>query len=111
LETVRLPDETLLEFGHGGGPSRLHMKKQGGTKILLQLIPEERGSETKHDLVLFQQKKTIVPSGKITFAERSIRELNEIMKKAESEFQGFPSFYGFAIHYYQSYRELFVKSR
>ena len=111
LETVMLPDETLLEFGHGRGPSRLHMKKQGGTKILLQLIPEERGSETKHDLVLFQQKKTIVPSGKITFAERSIRELNEIMKKAESEFQGFPSFYGFAIHYYQSYRELFVKSR
>lgn len=111
LETVTLPDETLLEFGQGRGPSRLHLKKLAGTKILLQWIPEDRGSETKHDMVLFQQKKTFVPSGKITFADRSIRDLNEIMKKAESEFQAYPSFYGFAIHYYQSYRKLFVKSR
>lgn len=111
LETTALPDETLLEFGQGRGPSRLHLKKQEGTKILLQWIPEDRGSETKHDLVLFQQKKTFVPSGKITFADRSIRDLNEIMEKAESEFQAYPSFYGFAIHYYQSYRKLFVKRR
>jgi len=109
LETVTLPNETLLEFGQGRGPSRLRLKKLVGTKILLQWIPEGRGSETEHDLVLFQQKKTFVPSGKITFADRSIRELNEIMEKAESEFHAFPSFYGFAIHYYKSFQTLSKK--
>lgn len=110
LETTALPDETLLEFGRGKGPTRLLLKKLEGTKILLQWIPEDRGSETKHDLVLFQQKKTFVPSGKITFADRSIHELNEIMKKAESEFHVFPSFYGFAIHFYESFQTLFKKN-
>jgi hypothetical protein len=111
LETTVLPDETLLEFGQGIGPSRLHLKKLDGTKILLQWIPEESERVIKHDLVLFQQKKTSVSSGKITFADRSIADLNEIMEKAESEFRQYPSFYGFAIHYYQSYRKLAAKTR
>jgi hypothetical protein len=111
LETTVLPDETLLEFGQGTGASRVHMKKLSGTKILFQWIPEERGSETEPGQVLFQQKKTFVPSGKITFADKTIDDLNEIMRKAESEFREYSSFYGFAIHYYQSYRKLAAKTR
>jgi hypothetical protein len=111
LETTVLPDETLLEFGQGTGSSRLHLKKRVGTKILLQWIPEESESDIKKNLVLFQQKETFVSSGKITFADRSIDDLNEIMEKAESEFRKYPSFYGFAIHFYQSYRKLAAKIR
>jgi hypothetical protein len=111
LETVTLPDETILDFEKGRGPSCLRLKKLQGTKILLQWIPEAQEKSIKHDLVLYQQKKTFVPSGKITFSDRSISELNGVMKKAESEFHVFPSFYGFGIHYYQSYRKLIDKSR
>jgi hypothetical protein len=111
LETVALPDETLLEFGRGRGPSCLCLKRLEGTKILLRWVPAGRQNEIEHDTALFQQKKTFIPSGKITFAERSVQELNGIMTKAESEFQSYPSFYGFAIHYYRSYQKLWNRSR
>jgi len=111
LETSDLPDETLLEFGRGRGPSRLRMKKQEGTEVLLQWIPGEGESEPEHPQVLFQQKKTSVPSGKITFAGRSSDELTGIMEKAEYEFREYPGFYGFAIHYYQSFQALSKKER
>jgi hypothetical protein len=106
LETTALPDETILEFGQGRGPSRIHIEKQKGTKILLHWIPEGADSDAKPDLILSQKKKTFVPAGKLTFADRSVGELIEIMEKAESEFQEYPSFYGFAIHYYESFRAL-----
>jgi hypothetical protein len=106
LETSELPDETLLEFGRGRGPSRLRMEKREGTKILLQWTPEERKGESEHSQVLILQKKTFVPSAKITFAGRSSDELTGIMEKAEYEFHDYPGFYGFAIHYYQSYMAL-----
>lgn len=72
-------------------------------------IPEGTDMGTQSDLYLSQQKKTFVPAGKLTFADRSIGELTEIMEKAESEFQEYPSFYGFAIHYYESFQKLFKK--
>jgi hypothetical protein len=111
LETVELPDETLLEFEQGMGPSCLCLKKLEGTRILLQWIPADKRNQIAYDAVLFQKKKTFVPSGKITFFDRSIHELNEIMRRAESEFHVYPSFYGFAIHYYRSYQELSAKSQ
>lgn len=109
LETTKLPDETILEFERGRGPSRIHLKKREGTKILLQWFPEGADSETKSEVFLSQQKKIFVPAGKLTFAERGVRELNEIMEKAEFEFQKYPSFYGFAIHYYESFQTLYQK--
>ncbi len=109
LETAPLPDETILEFGQGKGPSRIQLKKEEGTKILLRWIPEGTEIDVQPDVFLSQKKKTFVPAGKITFADRSIQELCHIMKKAESEFQGYPSFYGFALHYYESFRALSKK--
>ncbi|UCE41307.1 MAG: hypothetical protein JSV17_18055 [Candidatus Aminicenantes bacterium] len=111
LETTALPDETILEFELGQGPSRMYIEKLKGTKVLLHWIPEDTDSDVKSDLYLSQQKKTFVPAGKLTFADRSIGELIDIMEKAESEFQEYPSFYGFAIHYYQSFQKLFKKGR
>jgi hypothetical protein len=32
------------------------------------------------------------------------------MEKAESEFQAYPAFYGFAIHYYESFKALIKKN-
>jgi hypothetical protein len=109
LETTKLPDETILEFGRERGPSKIQLKKQGGTKILLQWFPESTDSETKSGICLFQQKKIFVPAGKLTFAEKSKRDLYRIMEKAEPEFQRYPGFYGFAIHYYESFQALCQK--
>ncbi len=106
LETTDVPDETILEFGRGKENSGILLQKSGGTKTLLQWIPELRGIDPKSGTFLFQKKKTFVPSGKLTFKDKNISELAEVMKKAESEFRRFPSFRGFAIHHYKSYKLL-----
>ncbi len=106
LETTAVPDETILEFGKGLGPSRMHIEKLQGTKVLLHWIPEGAESDVKSDLFLSQKKKIFVQAGKLTFADRDIGELIDTMEKAEYEFQEYPSFYGFAIHDYQSFRAL-----
>ena len=106
LETSALPDETILEFGAGKGPSGICLTKREGTKILLQWIPDSRAIGPQGGSFLVQQKKTFVPADKLTFANRSIGELTKIMEKAESEFREYPGFYGFAVHYYRSFRKL-----
>ncbi len=106
LETSDLPDETIIEFGKGKGPSGILIKKTEGTKVLLQWIPDIPSTGTKGDYILYQQKRTSVPAEKLTFAQKSIRELDEVMEKAEREFRKYPSFYGFAVHYYRSFQAL-----
>lgn len=111
LETAELPDETLLEFGRDGGASRIFFEEREGSKILLEWIPDETGSEIPGALFLSQKKITTIPSRKLTFADRGIEELMDVMEKAESEFMEYPSFYGFAVHSYESYQNLFKKTR
>jgi len=106
LETTDVPDETILEFGRGKENSGILLQKSEGTKILLQWIPKLSGTDPKSGALLFQKKKTFVPSGKLTFKDKNISELAEVMEKAESEFRRFPSFRGFAIHHYKSYKLL-----
>jgi len=106
LETTDLPDETIIEFGKAKGPSGIRIKKNEGTKVLLQWIPDIAGAGEKGDYVLYQQKRTSVPAEKLTFAGKSIRELDDVMEKAEREFRKFPGFYGFAVHYYRSFQSL-----
>ncbi len=119
LETTALPDETILEFGQGKGATRILLEKLEGTRILLRWIPEGARINPKNGTVpfqlfkngtvpfqLFQKKQTFVPAGKLTFAEKSMNELTEVIEKAESEFNQFPSFYGFVIHYYKSLKLL-----
>ena len=89
----------------------VHLKKLEGTKVLLEWIPEPRRRAAVEKPLLFQQKKTYVLAGKITFADKSVGDLNRIMERAGSEFHAYPSFYGFAIHYYRSYQELFAKGQ
>ncbi len=111
LETTALPDETVLEFGRGEGPSHIVIQKREGTKIRLQWFHEPNDIGSKGDLILYQQNIVFVPAGKLTFADRSFGELTDVMEKAESEFQEYPSFYGFAIHSYESFQKLFHKGR
>jgi hypothetical protein len=106
LETADVPDETILEFGRGEEDSGILLQKSEGTKILLQWIPELRRTDPKSGTFLFQKKKTVVPSGKLTFKDKNISGLAEVMDKAESEFHRFPSFRGFAIHSYESFKLL-----
>jgi hypothetical protein len=106
LETTELPDETLLEFGREKGPSLLFLEKKGGSRILLRWIPEGIDTGRDNHLCLFQQKSVFVPAGKITFAGKSLDELTAVMEKAEAQFHEYPGFYGFAIHYYESFRAL-----
>ena len=104
LETSDVPNETILEFGRGPGPSHILLEKREGTKIFLQWFRNGSSAKTRAGSLLFQQKKTFVPSEKLSFYKKNIAELNEIMEAAESEFQKYPGFFGFALHYYGSYR-------
>jgi hypothetical protein len=104
LETTDVPDETLLEFGRGDGDSGILLQESKGTKILLQWIQEPGRVDLKSGTFLCEKKRTFVPSEKLTFKGKNIREMEEVMEKAESEFSRFPSFYGFAIHSYESYK-------
>lgn len=106
LETAALPDETILEFVPGKGPSKIRLEKTEGTRVLLRWAPEVAVREAQGVRVLYQLKKTFVPAGKLTFAGKSIQELAEVMEQAEAEFHKYPGFYGYAIHYYRSFRAL-----
>ncbi len=104
LETTDVPDETIMEFERGEGSSAILLKKTEGTKILLQWIPEIIDMDSKKGIFLFARRTTFVPSEKLTFRNKKLVDLAEVMEKTESEFSRFPSFYGFAIHHYKSYK-------
>ncbi len=106
LETSEVPDETILEFGPSPGPSQVRLEKREGTKILLQWFRNGFDAKTSRGSLLSQQKETFVPSGKLSFFQKNGEVLDEVMEAAESEFQKYPAFHGFALHYYESYRRL-----
>jgi len=54
--------------------------------------------------VLSQTDATSVPSTKLTFAKKGLEDLEKVMQQTKLELQKFSSFYGFAIHSYESYR-------
>lgn len=112
LETGDLPDETILVFGptsHRG--SRVVLRSTDGKRARLFLISEDKWGSVRGDprfslgvRVLGQTSATRVPSGKVTFARKPLTDLQDVMKQTQSELHGFPSFYGLAIHSYESYR-------
>ncbi len=106
LETTALPDETILEFGRGKGATKILLEKLEGTRILLRWIPDATAADIENGALLYQKKETFVSAGKLTFADKTMKKLTEMMEKAESEFNRFPSFYGFVIHSYKSLRLL-----
>ncbi|MDD5449308.1 MAG: PDZ domain-containing protein [Candidatus Omnitrophica bacterium] len=48
---------------------------------------------------------------KLTFADLTEEDMNNVLKEAKAEFENYPAFAGFAIHYYRSYRELCNKRK
>jgi len=111
LETGDLPDETILGFGTVGGGSRLMMETSDGTRVRLRWLRDEDGKNAAADdgpvpgrVILYQVSSVAVPASKLTFAGKRPAELEEIMLQTASEIRRFPSFHGFAIHSYESYR-------
>ena len=119
LETVELPDETLLAFSpasHSG--SRILLERIEGKKVRLYWIPDGQWERVQKDhpfsapvVVLGQTHATFVPSGKLTFANKDLQDLKEVMQQAESELRRYPSFSGFTIHSYESYRPWLERQR
>ncbi len=115
LETVELPDETDFAFGSQGS---------GGSRVVIEQIDDERAriswiAEEAWDrlggwpeipgammgtVTLRESRATSVPSGKLSFAEYGRSELEIVIERTALELQQFESFYGFAIHSYESYR-------
>lgn len=106
LETVPLPDETILDFERTQGPSRLKVRELDGTRVFLQWQPGESDSATgekgRHELS--QTNRIEVPAARITFQEKTWEDLSAVMHQTAREFGRFTSFYGFAIHSYESFR-------
>ena len=119
LETVELPDETLLAFSPASqSGSRILIERIEGQKVRLHWIPDGQWERVQRDhlfssllVVLGQTQTTFVPSGKLTFADKDLQDLEEVMRQTESELRRFPSFSGFTIHSYESYRPWLERQR
>jgi hypothetical protein len=112
LETGELPDETDFAFSATGlGGSRVIIEQIDGERARVSWIAEEawdrldfRPTTTVGTVTLRASRVTSVPSGKLSFADYSRSELETVIKQTTQELQQFESFYGFAIHSYESYR-------
>jgi hypothetical protein len=51
-------------------------------------------------------RRVEVPAGKITFARHDAARLREVIEGTAAEFQRYPSFAGFALHFAESYLAL-----
>ena len=112
LETSELPDETDFAFSsQGSGGSRVVVEQIDAERARVSWIAEqvwnrlgERPRTTTGTVILRQSRATDVPSGKLSFARHSRSEFDAVIEQTALEFQQFESFYGFAIHSYESYR-------
>ena len=112
LETGELPDETDFAFSsQGSGGSRVVVEQIDDERARVSWIAEEawdrlgeRPRTTTGTKILRQSRATDVPSGKLSFAQYSRSELDIVIEQTALELQQFESFYGFAIHSYESYR-------
>lgn len=111
LETLDLPDETIIEFEKGNDPPGIQIRKSEGTSITLRYIPAGISFGKDSTLYLSQKKKTFVSSKKLSFAKKSAEDLERVMESAKAELVQFPSFVGFAIHYFESYQRLRAKRK
>ncbi len=119
LETVELPDETLLAFSPASqSGSRILIERIEDHKVRLHWIPDGQWERVQKDhlfssllVVLGQTQTTFVPSGKLTFADKDLQDLEEVMRQTESALRRFPSFSGFTIHSYESYRPWLERQR
>lgn len=104
LETVSLPDETLADFTADGSGQVLSIEKLEGNRVRISY-------GGVNGRVLRQIRSIDVPAAKLTFADKKAEDLKEVVQEAASEFMQYPSFYGFAIHSYESYRPWFERQK
>jgi len=104
LETAWLPDKTTYDFGPKGSGSRLLIKTLDSKRIQITFIPKGRAIDPQGALLLYQKRQVHVPSSKLTFDKKKPRDLEAVMRHSEKELCRFPSFHGFVIHSYESYR-------
>ena len=111
LETVSLPDETIYDFGPKGGGNRLLIKTIDSQRIQITFIPKGETLDSQGALLLHQTRQVQVPSSKLTFDQKKITDLEEVMRHSEKELCRFSSFHGFVIHSYESYRPWLEKQK
>jgi len=111
LETVWLPNETIYDFGPKGSGSRLLIKALDSKNIQITFIPKGESIDPQDALLLHQTRQVKVPSSKLTFEQKKPEDLEEVMRHSEQELCQFPSFHGFVIHSYESYRPWLEKHR
>ena len=116
LETSELPDETDFAFSpQGSGGSRVAVEQIDDERARISWIAEEAWDQlddrlggwprtTVGTVTLRESRATNVPSGKLSFAGYNRSELEIVIGQTAVELQQFDSFYGFAIHSYESYR-------
>ncbi len=104
LETVPLPDETIYDFGPKGSGNRLLIKALDSKRIRISFIPKGASVDLQGAFLLHQTRQVKVPSSKLTFDQKKPEDLEEVMRDSEQELCQFPSFHGFVIHSYESYR-------
>lgn len=125
LETTELPDEELIEFS--GVPASALQKEVPNTRFVV-LVPDKNAAmlylvSPSHWLALRSEleglsadlasllwwpirSSTFVHGHKLTFAQLGADQMQQCMTEAQREFSRFPSFAGFAVHDYLSYRRL-----
>lgn len=111
LETVWLPDETIYSFSPKGSGSRVLIKTLDSKRIRITFIPKGETIDPKGALLLHQTRRVQVPSSKLTFDQKKPEDLDKVMRHSEKELCRFPSFHGFVIHSYESYRPWLEKNK
>jgi len=111
LETGSLPDETIYDFGPKGEGSRLLIKTIDSQRIQITFIPKGETLDSQGALLLHQTRQVQVSSSKLTFDQKKLADLEEVMRHSEKELCRFSSFHGFVIHSYESYRPWLEKQK
>ncbi|MCC6748573.1 MAG: hypothetical protein IT371_13000 [Deltaproteobacteria bacterium] len=106
LETVELPDETIVELGPEGRGAALVVAPLPGGKARLTWWPAGATPGALPDGArrLGQLETVFVPASKLTFQHKRPDELTRVRRETLLELGGAKSFVGFAIHSYESYR-------
>ncbi len=111
LETVFLPDETIYDFGPKGIGGQVLIQTIDSQKIRMTFVPKGETLDPQGALVLHQTRQVQVPATKLTFDQKKLTDLEEVMRYSEKELCRFPSFNGFVIHSYESYRPWLEKQK
>jgi hypothetical protein len=104
LETVWLPDETIYSFTPHGSGSRTLIETLDSKRIRITFVPKGKSIDPQGGLFLYQTRQVQVPASKLTFNQKKPKDLEEVMRHSEQELCQFPSFHGFVIHSYESFR-------